>query len=134
MNLLVEVKQRIAYLKPKDEKLFLTVPCGEIPPWDEFRQTLGSVELENKDNPFYAAQSSKNKEAMQKFQDGAKRKFKNFVGELQEEKARSDAGAAKTLASKQRLDNFRKDQAAFYAERKKVFQGKMQKIENAIRK
>jgi hypothetical protein len=134
MNLLTEVKQRIAYLKPTDEKLFLTVPCGETQPWHEFRKTLGSVQLENKDNPFYAAQSGRNKEAMQKFQEGAKRKFKNFVGELQEDKKRSDAGAAKTLASKQRLENFRKEQNAFYAERSKAFQGRMEKIEKAIRK
>merc|ERR1719235_2181571 len=134
MNLLVEVKQRIAYLKPKDEKLFLTVPCGEIQPWDTFRQTLGSVQLENKDNPFFAAQSGKNAEAMQKFQEGAKRKFKNFVGELQEEKKRSDAGAAKTKASIQRLEKFRTDQAAFYAEKSKAFQGRMARIETALRK
>ena len=54
MNLLVEVTQRIALLKPKDEKLYLTYTCGETQPWDQFRQTLGSVQLENKDNPFYA--------------------------------------------------------------------------------
>merc|ERR1719274_410918 len=98
-------------------------------PWDEFRQTLGSVTIENKDNAFYAEQSQRNKQAMAKFQEGAKRKFKNFVGELQEEKKRSDAGAAKTLASKKRLENFRDQQAAFYGERSKAFQGRMQKIE-----
>ena len=46
---------------------------------------------------------------MKKFQDGAKRKFKNFVGDLMDEKKKSDAGAAKTKASQQRLDNFRKE-------------------------
>merc|ERR1719235_2494473 len=104
MNLLVEVKQRIAYLKPKDEKLFLTVPCGEIPPWDEFRQTLGSVQLENKDNPFYAAQSGKNKEAMEKFQEGAKRKFRNFVGEMQEDKKTERCGSGEMQEDKKRSD------------------------------
>ena len=58
---------------------------------------------------FYAQQSGKNAEAMKKFQDGAKRKFKNFVGDLMDEKKKSDAGAAKTKASQQRLDNFRKE-------------------------
>jgi hypothetical protein len=134
MNLLVEVTQRIALLKPKDEKLYLTYTCGETQPWDQFRQTLGSVQLENKDNPFYAQQSGKNAEAMKKFQDGAKRKFKNFVGDLMDEKKKSDAGAAKTKASQQRLDNFRKEQGAFYAERAKAAKARMDKIESENRK